>query len=148
MINHQTAQYFKIQELVPESIYKLRGKKAWQLIDERLIANLDCIKEQLETIYNRKIPITVNDWLWGGNRVASGLRVPGQKEYSETSQHKLGKAVDFKCEIPAHDIRNLIRHGSIILPYPACFEEFNGMSWVHMDVRNFVNGQVYFFKIK
>lgn len=144
-IKSHKARYFDIRELVPESIYLERGEEAWQLIDDRLITNLDSLKTQLEDLYGRKIPLIVNNWMWGGDRVCSGLRTPGQGCYNPQSQHAFGRAVDPICEIPAPDIREHIRQERIVLPYPASFEEFNGMGWVHMDMRNMSNGHTHFF---
>jgi hypothetical protein len=140
MIETKPAQHFAIQELVPEEVFLARGQRAWQLIDNRLIENYDALREQLGT------PITINDWTSGGNRSASGLRVPGMAHFSLYSMHTFGKAGDSVCSIPAQDIRNMIKAGEIEMPHPACFEEFDGMSWFHMDVRNFSNGHTYFFK--
>ena len=47
MIESYKAKKFTIEELVPEVVFNDRGQKAWQLIDNRLIANLDSLREQV-----------------------------------------------------------------------------------------------------
>ena len=62
------SKYFKIQELVSEAVYKKYGDKSWEFIDTKLIKVLDLLREH----FNK--PITVNNWLWGGNLQQRGLR--------------------------------------------------------------------------
>lgn len=139
MIESLTAKYFKIQELVPKSVYDARGDKAWQLLDHRLIVNADDLRMQLG------VSVTCNNWHIGGNRDQSGLRIPGQSYYKPYSQHSFGRALDLICEIPAEETRRRIKEGDIILSYPATFEK--GVNWLHMDVRNMKNGHTYFFLV-
>ena len=98
------SKHFKIQELVPEHIYKARGEKSWELLDEKLLKIIDTLKEQFP-----KGSITINNWLWGGNRNWSGLRTPDSPDYSETSQHTFGRAADMKfSNYDEADVRNYI----------------------------------------
>jgi len=46
--------HFKIQELVSPGVYKDRGDKAWELLDDRLLMTLDKLRE-------RYGPIIVNN---------------------------------------------------------------------------------------
>jgi len=137
MIESYKAQNFKIQELVPEVVYRDRGEKAWQLIDDRLIENLDALRDQLN------VPMTCNNWHTGGTRTQSGLRIVGQPYYKPYSQHSFGRAVDLVCSVDAETIRREIKGGRIKLPHPATFE--TDVSWIHMDVRN-NDEAIYFFK--
>ena len=139
MIKSYKALKFGIQELVPEKVYDERGERAWQLMDHRLIVNLDALRSQL------KVPLTCNNWHLGGNRTQSGLRIVGQPHYRPYSQHSFGRAVDLVCEIPAEEIRRRIKEKIIILPHPATFENTGG--WLHMDVRNMSNAHNYFFEV-
>ena len=123
----KTCTYFVIQELVPAPVWHERGELAWELLDTRLLDNLDSLREQLDT------PLTVNDWHTNGNRTQSGLRQYGSDYYSGYSQHTFGRAVDV-IGFDAEEIRRKIREREIILPHPASFER--GVTWLHMDVRN------------
>lgn len=123
-------KHFVIQELVPPQVYKERGEKSWELIDDRSLITLDRLREKYG-------PITVNNWHTGGEREWSGLRTPDSPYYSKYSQHSFGRAIDciFKFH-PAEYIRQAILKSK---DDPA-FEYINsielGVSWVHFDIRN------------
>lgn len=139
MIKSKQASKFTIEELVPETVFNQRGEKAWQLIDTKLIENLDALRSQLG------VPMTCNNWANGGSRQESGLRIVGQEYYSPYSQHSFGRAVDLVCSIGSNEIRRMIRNKEIMLPHAATFE--SGVPWLHMDVRNMLNDQTYFFDV-
>ena len=139
MINSFKSKHFGIHELVPEVVFNEMGNRAWQLIDHRLIAIIDSIREQLNT------PMTCNNWHSGGARNQSGLRIVGQPHYRPYSQHSFGRAVDLICSIPAEEIRQRIKDKVILLPHPATFE--NTGNWLHVDVRNMSNSATYFFDV-
>ena len=121
-------KHFKVQELVPPSIYEKRKEKAIELIDERVLITLD----QLREIFG---PCTVNDWSFGGSFSQSGLRTPEAKEYSPTSQHSFDRAMDCKfSEYEAEEVRAEILDNRILFPYITFIE--NEVSWLHFDVRN------------
>lgn len=129
-------KHFKAQELVPKHIFELRGEKSLELIDERVIITLDTLRELLGK------PITVNNWLWGGNRNWSGLRTAGFYSSIEAfekslSQHKYGRAVDFLVKgMSADEVREFIYKNKEKFPYITFIE--TEISWVHIDVRNCV----------
>ena len=122
---------FIIEELVPRSVYNLRGDSSWELIDERLIETIDIIKERFP-----KGRLTINNWKWNGPRQWSGLRTKDSAEYSPTSQHSLGKAIDAVfSEYSAEEIRE------DIIKNPEIYKHITGIehsvSWLHIDVRNY-----------
>jgi len=125
------AKYFKIHELVPPAIYQSRGEKAWELIDVNLIKLLDELRES----YGQA---TINDYLFGGSRMWSGLRTADSPYFSVTSQHSFGRAVDiiFK-DISAEEVRqSMLKNESkwlSIYPYITLEDDVN---WTHIDVRN------------
>ena len=122
-------KHFDIFELVPESIYKSRGQKAWELLDDRLLVTIDALRGHFGST-------TINDYKFGGRRQWSGLRTPDSPWYSPTSQHSFGRAVDliFK-DITAEEARK-----EIIRQREKLFSHITGMelnvSWVHIDIRN------------
>ncbi len=138
MINNITADHFIIQEFVPKSVYKGRGQKAWQLIDNRIIENADALRKALDT------PLTINNWHDDGPRTQSGLRLHGQTYYKPYSQHSFGRAVDIIGDFDADEVRELIKIGDIQLPHISCFE--TDVSWIHMDTRSTAQPSHYFFK--
>jgi len=137
VIKNITATHFIIQEFVPKSVYRGRGQKAWQLIDNRIIENADALRKALN------IPLTINNWHDDGSRTQSGLRLPGQSYHKPYSQHSFGRAVDIIGDFDADEVRELIKVGEILLPHIVCFE--TGVSWIHMDVRSTAQPSHYFF---
>jgi hypothetical protein len=125
-------EYFKIYELVPPQVFKDRGQKAWELLDENLLRTIDSLREAFG-------PATINDWKWGGKFKWSGLRNPqARKYYSPTSQHTFGRAADMKFKnITPKKIRTIIRND------PSYWKEMGvrcienkTVTWLHIDVRN------------
>lgn len=123
---------FKLQEFLPRHVYEERNEKGWQLLDDRLIAVADRLKD--------KFPLgtmTINNWLWGGNRNWSGLRTPESPYYSPYSQHTFGRAFDAVFSYyKAEDVRKYLIDNKHEFPEITGIENFDGMTWVHVDVRN------------
>jgi len=125
-----TCKHFIIQELVDPDTYKIRGNKAWQLLDDRLLRTLDNLRERYGSI-------TINNWKWNGERKWSGLRTAGSPWHSTYSQHSFGRAADclFK-DITAQEVRDDITAN----PHNPTFQFINSYedntSWLHFDVRN------------
>lgn len=132
-------KYFGIKELVCPHVYKQWGEKAWQFLDEKLLANLDWIREKLGK------PIVVNNWANGGQYSQRGLRCNTCQLVIEKtdlrkvylSQHIFGKAVDFNVVgMDAESVRQWIKAHATELPYPCRLEEGENITWVHMDTMN------------
>ncbi len=121
---------FRIEELVPPQVFKDRGQKAWQLLDDRMLITLDRLRE-------RNGSMTINDWVWGGDREWSGLRTADSPYYSKYSQHTYGKAYDI---IFKHVTAEKVRQDILAKPDDKVFEYINsielGVSWLHCDSRN------------
>lgn len=141
------SEFFSAYELVDRETYNKRGDKSFQLFDSRLLWTMDQIKLrfQMKTII-------VNNWWWSGGREWSGLRTVKSPYYNPYSQHTLGKAIDFYIEginskIVRDDIiENPFDHS---YKYITAIEDFDGMSWVHIDIRNWnkpKNGLLVFSK--
>lgn len=127
-------KYFKIQELVCKHVYEKWGEKAWQFLDDKLLANLEWIRERLGK------PIVINNWAQGGQFSQRGLRcnccilciekTDLRKVY--LSQHIFGKAVDFDVVgMSAEEVRRWIMSHASELPYPIRMED--RVNWVHLD---------------
>jgi hypothetical protein len=123
-------KYFKIHELVPRQTYKVRGERAWELIDDRLLITLDSLREKFGSI-------TINNYEWNGHRQWSGLRTPGSPYYSQYSQHSFGRAADCIFNETSTDI---VRNDIIENPDDDCYKLINAIelkvSWLHIDIRN------------
>ena len=131
------SKYFKIQELVSKKVYDRYGENAWMFIDTKLIKVLDLLREH----FNK--PITVNNWLWGGNLQQRGLRankdelVANKKDYY-ISQHCLGKAVDFNVKgLSAQEVYDEILRNIEKFYLISRIENIKDTpTWVHIDVAN------------
>ena len=121
-------RFFKIQELVPPSVYKKMGDKAISLIDERVLITLDQLRLKLGIC-------TVNNWCFGGKFKQSGLRTDECKEFSPTSQHTFGRAMDCKFrDHTAEEVRQFVIENKELFPYITFIE--SDVTWFHFDVRN------------
>ena len=123
--------HFRIEELVPKELYELvKTDKLWDLIDERLIDTIDALKEKFP-----EGSMTINNWLWGGNRDQSGLRTKNSKFYSPTSQHSIGKAIDCVfSDYKTEEVRQYVINNPKKFPYVKGIEK--DVSWCHFDVRD------------
>ncbi len=143
------SKYFKIQELVSKQTYEKYGEKSWIFLDERLILTLDALREYFNA------PITVNNWLWGGNLQQRGLRTNCDeivknktlKNSLYVSQHCLGKAVDFNVKNhTVKDVYKVILENPKAFPYIKRIENINKTpTWVHIDIANTENENIIIF---
>lgn len=140
------AENFIIEELVCKDVFDKFGQKAWQFFDPRLIKNLDWIRNRLNK------PVFINNWDNGGKFDERGLRCIQcslvKKAILENrlymSAHMLGQGADFDVMgMVAEEIRQWLIKNKNIIPYPIRLEE--GVSWVHIDVRD-TGQKVYTFK--
>jgi len=143
-------EYFCIEELVDEQVYRLYGESAWRFIDRDLLEVLLIIREQLDR------PITINNWKWGGIFAQRGLRhnqsdLVKRKTRIYLSAHMFGKAIDFDVKgMTACEVREWLEDNEHLLPYPIRLERnLNGkpINWVHLDVIDQGQGKVYLFDV-
>ncbi len=134
------SKHFKIHELVPKRIYTARGEKAWALLDSRLLLLIDAMRDE----FGRA---TINDYQFGGKREWSGIRTLESPDYSPTSQHSFGRAVDIIFnDISAPDVRKAMTANPdkwLGICDSISMEDLKDgkpISWVHVDVRNSYKG--------
>jgi len=122
---------FKIEELVPLRLINLIHKDLlWKLIDDDIIIAIDKIKEVFP-----KGSMSINTYLWSGNRTQSGVRTKNSKYYSETSQHSLGKAIDCVFgNYSTDEVREYILANQDEFPTIKRIEA--DVSWLHIDVKD------------
>lgn len=126
-------KYFAPYELVPEQVYRDRGDKAYQLIDDRVMVMADFLRDNFGSI-------TVNDYYWGGSNQWRGLRTPDSPYYSPYSQHSFGRALDLIFhDVTAEEVREWLsnnvfkwREETQVISI-TCEED---VSWLHIDIRN------------
>lgn len=128
-------EHFKIQELVPPQVYKDRGDKAWELLDERALRSIDSLRNDYGTCI-------INNWSYGGQRMWSGLRTSESPYYSKYSQHSFGRAFDcIFSKVSAEQIRQDIINARRFYPYVSAMEL--NTNWLHVDCRNTVKIKVF-----
>jgi len=84
--------WFKVQEFINPTTYAREGDKSIELIDHKLIAIADFVREDTD------LPVTINNWHEGGQYEESGLRDKDSKTGAPKSMHKLGKGMDLKIK--------------------------------------------------
>lgn len=127
-------KYFKAEELLP------KGVTDTSLLDPKLLQLIDEIRELLG------VPCTINDYASGGTRQWCGLRTPACTIGAPKSQHRLGKAADMHpigmtAEQARVKVKKAVAEGK--LKNLGGVED--GVSWLHVDVRPRVKGQVKWF---
>ena len=130
--------HFRIEELVPENIFIRRGSASIELLDARALPMVNNVREIAG------VPMTINDWSWGGVYQQSGLRTqehyPTVEAYIRSlSQHKYGRGFDGKPDgKSARDVivELILNHNSSSI---YSFIEID-RDWVHFDSRFNRNG--------
>ena len=131
-------RYFKIIELVPESLYTKRGMQCWDLFDDRILRAADRVREIIG------LPMIVNDWHKGGIRTDSGYRVANSVIGAVYSQHKYGRALDMVCpKMRAQAVRDRVLVDPVCNGLITCIED--GVEWLHIDCRNNPSGKISLF---
>ena len=138
---------FQVQEFIDPITFGRFGKASIRYMDTRLIKFMD----RLRVLVNA--PITINDYLWGGERKWSGTRLPGFPHHSKWSGHSWGRALDFKVEgMTPEEVHKVIHDNWDEL------KEFSGLdglrmehtddtpTWIHVDSLQ-QDGSIYTFRI-
>lgn len=91
------------------------------------------------------VPLTCNNWEEGGSRNNCGFRDLKCTIGAPRSAHKEGMAVDLiSNKMDAEEMRDKILENQEKLSYPVRIED--GVTWLHVDVRNNTDKKVYLFK--
>jgi hypothetical protein len=125
----KVSKNFILQEFVSKEFYDKYSWSSLWFIDSRIIETCQKLRDNLE------IPLTINNWYYGGDRQESGLRVPGMKNYSQYSQHSFGRAVDIiSKQMSAEEMRKHIFSNPSQYPHIKAIER--KVTWLHIDCRN------------
>ena len=134
-------KYFKPQELFSKKVFareETKGEQIWRLMDYRILWTADRLRERFGKM-------TINDWLWGG-----GLQLRGYRDmmldlfgtdYSMTSQHAFGRAIDYNFESVSVEevIQDILGD-----PWKPEYKYITGLevdtTWVHNDTRSWNKG--------
>ena len=123
------AKNFSSQEFLAKETWDKYGHKALGFIDDRIIESAQALRDNLD------VPLTINNWAYGGDRYMSGLRTQEMSIYRPFSQHSFGRAVDIiSPEITAEKMRKHILQNQDLYPHITTLE--GNVTWLHMDCRN------------
>lgn len=134
--------YFIIQELVCKHTFQRFGERAWQFLDTELLHTLLVIRKAINK------PMYINNWDAGGPLSQRGLRCnicQLSKDKTKVndiylSSHCNGAGVDFDVKgMTAEQVRQWIAKNGVLLPYPIRLE--SGVTWVHLDIYDPLNGK-------
>lgn len=118
-----------LDEYIPKSLYQQYQHKPHLLIGliDKVLIEAD---QKLRDYFG---PVTINNWVHGGDRQWSGLRTRESDYYSYLSQHTFGRASDkiFR-DVTADEVRNHLKKHYKKYGI-TCIEA--DVSWVHSDVR-------------
>lgn len=136
-------RHFKLYELLPKELY-IDEDMGWDLFDERILRTIDIIREIVG------VKLICNNWYWKGKRNWSGARNKNSPDFRIGSCHSIREdrkvmALDvISPAMSAAEMRRLIVQRHTELPCPIRIED--GVSWLHVDVKEQVGYMVYFFK--
>ena len=136
------SKFFGIKELVPKSTYEKEGEGAWRLFDSKALEVLDWLRE------NIGIPMTVNNWQWGGEYHYRGWRPIDCTEGAKYSPHKDGCAFDISVKgWTDEQLKDWLKANESKLPHRIRVEIENTNSKVHFDTRpHNWKSNIYYFK--
>lgn len=127
------SKHFKIQELVPPTIYNIWGERSIYFIDRRLVILADFMRDFFGA------PITINNWHTGGTLRFCGYRPPDTKTGGFLSQHKFGRAIDLDVQGMASQkvYETIIKNEKqFMIAGLTTMEDINSTpTWNHLDIR-------------
>jgi len=129
---------FKLSELVPNDVLKNMGEKAWELLDERMLKNLQHLRDIFGTAYVNTPTLQFRGF--DPKKAYGGYR-------ENLSQHNCGRACDITFKyVTASQVRDWLKipTNAKSLPEPNIWVE-NDVDWLHFDVRYSDKKGVYFF---
>lgn len=84
--------YFDVREFVHPKVFAIFGKQSQMFVDPKAVRIADVVRETFGAC-------TINDYMFGGKRVASGFRAIWEKTGGEYSQHRAGRAIDIRTRL-------------------------------------------------
>lgn len=142
-IINELKKYFGIKELVCPEVYNKFEEKSWQFFDRDFLETLLVVRRDI-----LGVPMVCNNWAKGGQHTQRGLRcnicgIPRSRTNVGglyMSAHCNGAAGDFSIPgMTAEEARKKIISNRGLLPVNIRLED--GVSWLHIDVYDPMNGQ-------
>ena len=125
---------FYLDEFIDPITYSERGERSIQLMDMRIILAIQHLRE----VINK--PITINNWASRGQFRESGLRRADTRTGARWSQHKYGRALDFRVSgMTPREVHQVIHQHErtfIERQWITTLEDARDTpSWTHIDCR-------------
>ena len=139
---HYKPEYFRPEEFLDRETYARivkAGVNPWVLLDSRILFTADGIRDYFG------VPVYLNNWVFGGDKQWRGLRNPKAPQYSPTSQHSFGRAIDAHIkDMTAEEVRQAILARPNDSRFRFIMRLEGTVSWLHVDVAN-VPGRIVVF---
>ena len=123
---------FDIRELVHSDIYNhpAIGVRCVDFIHPEAVNVLESLKSATKDV------ITINNWLWGGQYVNSGLRMPKGSVGAELSSHRFGCGFDLKFKrLSPQEAHAYIVENQSMFPNITRMEAIEKTpGWAHLEV--------------
>ena len=143
-MSQQLNSRFNIKEYVSQQTYSKYGDVATRFVCPTLLAVDLFLCELVEKELGHGVSCTINNWSTGGDRVASGVRMPGEPHYNLRSAHAWGRGSDklfahreTKARIPNSVIYDIVLNNQGVL-YLAGMRRIEHIddapTWLHSDV--------------
>jgi len=122
---------FSIHEFVPPDIYEVYLDKSSWFIDPKLVQLAQFIRDRFA------VQVTINNYLAGGNYQYSGFRDHHCTIGAINSQHRAGRAIDFrvKGKTPEEVRQDIIDHFWLYKAAGLTTFEAGTPTWIHVDCR-------------
>jgi len=128
------SEHFDIRELVHPDIYNhpAIGDRCADFVHPMAAPTFELLKTATDDV------ITINNWLWGGHYVDSGLRPPNSKTGAKLSSHRFGCGFDLKFKkMSAEMAHAFILKNQHLFPNITRMESIEKTpSWVHVEIGN------------
>ncbi len=120
-------KYFRPEEFVPPEVFKQLGEKSLLVMDYRILKTADTLRDTFGKI-------TINNWVFGGQRRYSGFRHATCVIGAVWSQHRFGRGIDALTEkcTPDEARKEILAHPDHF-PYITVMED--KVEWLHVDCR-------------
>lgn len=140
-------KYFTRKEFFSPDVYELeknRGDQIWRLMDSRILITADRVREHFcgSKIRGAYDSMYINTWGFGGRFKYRGLRHIGldiilaKNDFSMTSQHAFGRAMDYHLRRTAtEEIIEDIKKNPMAKRYEFIIGLELNVAWVHNDTR-------------
>lgn len=128
------SENFFLDEFVPPELYNERGARCASLVDIRVFMFAQWLRDKTGK------PVTINNWWKGGQYHESGRRMPNTRTGAKWSQHKDGRAGDYKVEgMTPKEVHELILANEAELiekQWVTTLEDLRDTpTWTHADCR-------------